>query len=29
MPDADSAPWQKAGDPPAIDVDAIETPEKP
>jgi hypothetical protein len=29
MPDADSAPWQKAGDPPTIDVDAIETPEKP
>jgi hypothetical protein len=29
MPDADSAPWEKAGDPPAVDVAAIETPEKP
>ena len=29
MPDADSAPWEKAGDPPTVDVDAIETPEKP
>ena len=29
MPDADSAPWEKAGDPPAVDLDAIETPEKP
>lgn len=29
MPDADSAPWEKAGKPPTIDVDAIEVPEKP
>jgi hypothetical protein len=29
MPDADSAPWKKAGDPPTVDVAAIETPEKP
>jgi hypothetical protein len=29
MPDANSVDWEKAGDPPAIDVDAIETPEKP
>ena len=29
MPDADSAPWKKPGDPPTVDVAAIETPEKP
>ncbi|HEY3141081.1 MAG TPA: right-handed parallel beta-helix repeat-containing protein [Acidimicrobiales bacterium] len=29
MPDADSAPWDKAGDPPQIDLDAIEVPAKP
>jgi hypothetical protein len=29
MPDAESADWEPAGDPPTIDVDAIETPEKP
>jgi hypothetical protein len=29
MPDADSAPWEPAGDPPHIDLDAIEVPERP
>lgn len=29
MPDADSAPWEKAGAPPEVDLDAIEVPEKP
>jgi hypothetical protein len=29
MPDADSADWEKAGDPPAVDLESIETPEKP
>jgi hypothetical protein len=29
MPDADSAPWKKAGAPPEIDLDAIEVPERP
>jgi Right handed beta helix region len=29
MPDADSAPWEPAGDPPEIDLAAIEVPERP
>jgi hypothetical protein len=29
MPDADSAPWEPAGDPPEVDVAAIEVPERP
>lgn len=29
MPDADTAPWQPAGDPPEIDIAAIEVPDKP
>jgi Right handed beta helix region len=29
MPDAGSAPWQPAGDPPEVDVEAIEVPERP
>jgi hypothetical protein len=29
MPDAGSAPWEPAGTPPPVDVDAIEVPERP
>jgi hypothetical protein len=29
MPDAESAPWEAAGDPPAVDLAAIEVPEAP
>jgi hypothetical protein len=29
MPDADSADWEPAGEPPEIDVDAIDVPESP
>jgi hypothetical protein len=29
MPDAESAPWEPAGDPPEVDLDAIEVPERP
>jgi len=29
LPHADSAPWKKAGEPPKVDLAAIETPEKP
>jgi hypothetical protein len=29
MPDADTADWEPAGDPPEVDLDAIEVPERP
>jgi len=29
MPDAATAPWEKAGSPPEVDLDAIEVPEQP